>query len=61
MVCDECNGTGINKDNSWFCDKCKGKKELDWIENIIGVSEDIIDALHKTITSKEFLKLEAKK
>ena len=44
MICDKCNGTGnILEDNNIDiydkCNKCYGKKDLDWIENIVGVDE----------------------
>jgi DnaJ-class molecular chaperone len=44
--CDHCNGTGfvsIDKCSIHFCKKCKGYRELNWIEMIFG----------KMITEKE--------
>jgi hypothetical protein len=49
MICDKCNGLGyitvreINSSASGsigcrLCDRCYGKKELDWIENILGIN-----------------------
>ena len=33
MICSKCNGNYSDK----ICTKCYGKKDLDWIENIVGV------------------------
>ena len=51
MICDKCGGRGFTKEGTpttdgtiiqeMNCPKCRGKKELDWIENIIGVEPGI--------------------
>jgi excinuclease UvrABC ATPase subunit len=48
MKCNECNGTGIEKDrkdldpNQWFfCRKCFGSGEVNWLEQIFGKGEKI--------------------
>jgi len=42
-LCDKCNGKGNiptkNPDVVKVCPKCHGKKELDWIENVVGVTK----------------------
>ena len=45
MICDRCNGKGHihtfldGKDHKPItCPKCRGKEDIDWIENIFGVS-----------------------
>lgn len=42
-VCDKCNGKGNlptkNPDVVKQCPKCYGKKKLDWIENVVGVTK----------------------
>jgi len=51
MKCDNCNGIGyviktrINKKGRTkysknFCIKCKGNKELDWLENVLGINNN---------------------
>jgi len=44
MICDKCNGIGYwespDKKIKQWCLKCKGEKELDWIEEIFGVDID---------------------
>jgi hypothetical protein len=40
MICPECKGTFRDKDGLLYCDFCHGKKELDWIESIIGVERN---------------------
>ena len=40
IKCDKCNGNGIVLEKEFLgniCPKCDGKKELDWVENIVGV------------------------
>jgi len=43
-LCDKCNGRGSlptrNPDVVTKCPKCHGKKKLDWIENVIGVTKN---------------------
>lgn len=48
IICDECKGDGeiyvepFDDPEAWWfkpCPKCKGNKKLDWIEQIVGVSE----------------------
>ena len=52
MKCNNCGGFGIllkeslhlqrrygNPSIKLYCPKCKGKKEIDWIENILGVNK----------------------
>lgn len=49
-ICDKCSGKGyiskISNISGWWwtskgpCPKCKGFKELDWIEQIKGKTED---------------------
>ena len=45
MICPECSGKGYIiktcKGLYWneTCTKCKGKKIIDWIENIVGVKD----------------------
>ncbi len=34
MLCSKCKGTGEVK--SGYCDKCYGKGNFDWIENVVG-------------------------
>jgi len=53
MKCDKCNGTGC--DPNFYpnkipvlCDKCLGKKELDWLESIFGVKPNDNVLLNKT-------------
>jgi len=39
MKCDKCNGKGLIPLEGEYlitCSKCKGKKELDWLENVFG-------------------------
>jgi len=43
MICDKCNGTGTNLDQTFgddlrhsWCNKCHGRRKVDWITNIIG-------------------------
>ncbi|MGD2073224.1 MAG: hypothetical protein PVG65_07040, partial [Candidatus Thorarchaeota archaeon] len=47
--CDYCHGTGIDPKAKpkQICEKCQGKKSLDWIENITGVRK--IDDIQKSI------------
>ena len=39
-ICSKCNGIGyVNKSNNkslCLCPKCKGKGEIDWIEQVVG-------------------------
>ena len=47
MKCPKCNGKSIyDFDNNIFigpyCDFCRGKTDLDWIENILGVDPWVI-------------------
>ena len=46
MQCPNCNGTGFNPIKThgslYYCPFCKLKKDLDWIEYIIGVEENSI-------------------
>jgi DnaJ-class molecular chaperone len=55
MKCDKCGGEGtIYKHNIYMnkpCDKCFGKKELDWVENIVGVDLPMITAEQVKISS----------
>lgn len=40
ILCDRCNGKGyyVYKEGwNHICPKCLGRKELDWLQNIIGV------------------------
>lgn len=41
MICIKCDGKGYlreeGKDKCYICPKCKGNKEYDWLENILGV------------------------
>ena len=42
--CKTCDGKGIISidENRWLrCKKCMGKGKLDWIENIVGPTQDI--------------------
>jgi hypothetical protein len=45
IICDKCNGTGLYNDGTYIlrCPKCKGKKKLDWCEQIVGVAPEKID------------------
>jgi DnaJ-class molecular chaperone len=40
MKCNRCNGVGYRFGREDFtgepCDKCNGKGEVDWIENVLG-------------------------
>ena len=50
MICDRCHGygtIGFNESNQIaICPKCLGLKNIDWLENIIGV--DIKDLTYTT-------------
>ena len=54
MICDKCNGTGLSlKCSGILCDKCKGRKDIDWVDNIVGANkkdifEDLIGILKDT-------------
>jgi len=41
IICNKCNGKGLISINllsgKMLCPKCKGNKELDWLESIFGV------------------------
>jgi hypothetical protein len=45
MKCSRCNGTGLmfnNRENSKtlelsICKHCKGKQDIDWLDNIFGI------------------------
>ena len=40
MICVKCDGKGsirIKEGKYSICPKCKGNKEYDWIENVLGV------------------------
>ena len=49
ITCDRCNGTGLGKlikvdkkqkmNTFEACDKCEGRRNLDWIEAIFGVKK----------------------
>ena len=50
MKCPKCNGKGViyrrrqlktDKPMSYNCNFCKGKSDLDWIENIFGVENEM--------------------
>lgn len=64
-ICNKCNGKGHlptkNPDVVKMCPKCHGKKELDWIENVVGVTKtkepfdihkDMMDILAEQIAKK---------
>lgn len=59
-LCDKCNGRGSlptrNPDVVTKCPKCHGKKKLDWIENIIGVTKNKPEQLD---VMKEWVKVAA--
>lgn len=38
ITCDQCNGTGQTPRHV-RCSKCKGKKVLDWLEDIFGTED----------------------
>lgn len=44
VFCDRCNGTGIvdntKGSGTYNCRKCLGTGKLDWIENVVGKSND---------------------
>jgi hypothetical protein len=46
VICDKCNGDGYDSDispTSFFklkCEKCQGKKKVDWISNITGIKQE---------------------
>lgn len=44
MICDRCNGLGAVRvrltNHIHYCDKCRGIKQINWIENIFGVPRD---------------------
>jgi hypothetical protein len=46
MICKKCNGRGYkwtNKKKIHICDNCNGRKELDWLEEVFGVEDKIIN------------------
>lgn len=65
-TCDKCNGRGNiptkNPDVVKQCSKCFGKKQLDWIENLVGVTkykptfdevqQDILNVLSMELAKK---------
>jgi DnaJ-class molecular chaperone len=67
-ICDKCNGRGSlptrNPDVVTKCPKCNGKKKLDWIENIVGVTKnkpketDVIDQWTKVVAEQMAEKLD---
>lgn len=46
VLCDKCNGTGLEPDRQnrplrVRCPKCRGVKKVDWISNIIGLKPEV--------------------
>ena len=61
IKCDKCEGKGfvwLDRDEFPFpsmsrtCEKCYGKKELDWIENIVGVKKGYTEFIIESKTIK---------
>jgi len=58
MKCDKCNGKGLipSKEVYLFkelCPKCKGNKELDWLEIIFG-AKNIAEKLNYMINLRNY-------